>query len=108
MVAGPSDVFVSSAAVCHCWAKVIVRLVHLPALAAHRSCQIPWSWLYSSTVQAKVSPVWGFTANTPRKIGQAGDPVVPPELVGQSPALVISPAPGRFVLRSQVMPSVDW
>jgi hypothetical protein len=83
MVDAPSDVLVSSAAVPHCWAKVSVVLAQAPPLAAHTSCQIPWSWLLASTVQAKVSPVVGFTASTPRKMGQPVEPVLPPALVGQ-------------------------
>src|ERR1035437_3514739 len=107
MVAGPINVFVSSAAAAHGWAKVIVWLVQTPALTAHRSCQMPWSWFSPSTDHAKVSPVSGFTASAPRKMGQPGDPVLL-ALGGQRPKLAIRPAPGWLVMRVQVMPSEDW
>ena len=58
-----------------------------------------------STVQAKVSPVTGFTASAPRKMGQAGEPVLPP-WVGHIAAF--SPEPGWAASRVQVMPSADW
>src|SRR5271157_727833 len=77
MVAAPSEVFVSSAAVLHCWANVMLGLAHAPPLTAHWSCHSPWSWLSISTVQAKVSPVCGFTASVPRKIGQSIEPIAP-------------------------------
>jgi len=105
MVAAPDWVPVSRAAVLNCWANSMVWLPQTPALAPHWSSHSPWSWLYPSTVQAKVSPVIGFTARVPRKMGQAGEPMLP-GFVGQRAAVRF--APGCAAMRVQVTPSVDW
>ena len=72
-------------------AKVTVVPAQLVPEAAQTSCQRPWSRLLPSTVRAKVSPVAGWTASAPRKMGQASLPVVP-GAVGQ--AVVVRPVPG--------------
>src|SRR5580700_650435 len=97
--------FVSSAVVFHCRPNVIVPEAHRPLLTAHWSCHRPWSWLFSSTVQAKVSPVLGFTASVPLKMGQSVEPTVP-GFVGQNS--VVRPAPGCAFMRVQVTPLDDW
>src|SRR6266700_2186238 len=77
MVAEPSQVSVSRADVFHCFPKAMVWLAQAFPLAAHTSCQMPWSWSATSTVHANVSPVSGFKASVPRYIGQAVEPVEP-------------------------------
>ncbi len=104
MVAAPWVVLVSSAAVLHCRAKAMFWLPQTPPLTWHWSCHSPWSWLFTSTVQAKVSPVNGFTASVPRKMGQPVEPGTP-GFVGQNK--VLRPVPGCAASRVQVMPSVD-
>ena len=105
MVAVPSALLVSSAEVLHCLLKATTWLVQPPPLNAHWSCHNPWSWLFKSTVQAKVSPVKGLTASVPRKTGQVMDPVRP-VFVGQFEEL--NPEPGCALILVQFAPSVDW
>src|SRR5579863_1730211 len=105
MVAAPSDVSDSSAAVLHCCEKLTLCAKHEPFFSPHWSCHNPWSWFFASTVHAKVSPVCGFTASVPRKMGHVVDPVEA-VLVGQSCAVRF--APGCEVMRVHVTPLPDW
>ena len=57
-----------------CCPKVTVLEAQAPEAAEQTSCQSPWSSRLMSTVSAKRSPVAGWTASAPRKIGQAAEP----------------------------------
>src|SRR6266700_6716264 len=104
MVAEPSQVSVSRADVFHCFPKAMVWLAQAFPLAAHTSCQMPWSWSATSTVHANVSPVSGFKASVPRYIGQAVEPVEPGRVGHMA---VVNPALGCAASRVQWAPSMD-
>jgi len=99
------DVEVSRAADGSFVEKVTVVLAQAVPASAQASCQTPRSRLLASTVKAKMSPVMGFTASAPRKMGHDALPAMP-ELAGQF--VVVRPVPGWLGRRVQFTPSADW
>ncbi len=105
MVAAPSQVLVSSAAVFHCLANVMVGLPHVPPL--DRAHVLPQPLVLIVHIHGPGKGVAGVRIHRQRAaIDGAGDGASLPGLVGHMG--VVSPEPGCAAMRVQVTPSADW